>query len=259
MKKTLMSSKVIQESMRPIDCLKALGLLALVGALVIGNVTSAKAGLLHARSIIGAGVKASFATHNGAAHAERHQGTKYRVSHEELGNNYTYGNAGSGHADHHGNSARLSGDGQPNSSLQIQGRETPIPVPGSRGSSQYVKQTWLPNATPGKMDVAWTRDSFLQVDPSEVTPGSRIVSRASLTVPGILVGTVELSVRLDEKRKPKIETNLTGIFKGLKFELVSHQGGAVSLHFKQPLIWIVPGTTETLEISLDASIDVERM
>ena len=68
---------------------------------------------------------------------------------------------------------------------------------------------------------------------------------------------VEISARFDKKRKPHIETQLTGIFKGLKFELVS-RGGIVTLQFRKPPTWTVAGKVETFDIALDASVDDER-
>jgi hypothetical protein len=185
--------------------------------------------------------------------------TKYRVSHEELYSNYTYGNAGSGHAHHHSGTCLSFGlaanDNQSDSKDARLGTETPPPPKlGSNGTSQYIKQTWLRNAAAGKIDVAWSPDSFLQVDPSELTPGSRLVSRASLAAHG-LAGTIELSAQMDNHRKPKIETHFSGIFKGMKFQLVPHPNGVVSLEFRQPLTWTVPGNAETFDIALDASID----
>ena len=250
----MMNSNVSQELMITNAWPKSLALLVLVGALVLGNAPSVNAGKMHARSVIGAGIANSIAPHGGVAHAVRSQGTKWRTSHEEFGNNYTHGNAGIGHAHHHGHSPEATSGGEQENS-NAKGREPAPPVLGSKGTSQYVRQTWLPNATGDKIDVAWSPESFLQVDPSELTPGSRLVSRASLAILGGLSGTVELSAQLDEKRKAKIETKLTGIFKGLKFELVTHPGGVVSLQFQQPLKWTVTGKAETFDIALDASID----
>ncbi|MEN3334142.1 MAG: hypothetical protein V7641_3507 [Blastocatellia bacterium] len=235
-------------------CLKSFTSLVLLGVVVLCVSAPATAGVMHARAVIGLGVSAQFAPHGGVAHAERHQGSKYRIAHEEFGNNYTYGNAGSGHAHHHSGLARSSDGG----SQESDNREAPAtkpPVPGSRGTSQYVKQTWLPNASGDKIEITWTSDSFLQIDPSEITPGGQVVSRASITASGGLNGTVEISARLKRGQKPQIVTQLTGIFRGVKFELVSHPGGVVSLQFRQPLKWAVRGNAETFDIALDASID----
>lgn len=234
----------------------------LAAAIIFGNVPSAVADKNHAQSTIFPLTVSTCVPNCQVAHAVLVAGNKYRVSHEECGNNYTYGNAGIGHGHHHKNNicistARVPGDDRPDSKDVHRVTETPPPpIVGSKGTSQYIKQTWLPNAAGKKIEVAWTPDSFLQVDPSELTPGSRLVSRASLTADGGLAGTVELSARLNKKGRPQIDTHLTGIFKRVKFEFVSHPGGIVSLQFRQPLTWTVRDKAETFDIALEASIDV---
>jgi hypothetical protein len=260
----MLSLNLFQKPMNTAAWLKSLSALVLVGTLMLGNAASAIAGTNHARSVIGLGVSEQRGFNNAPAHAERRQGSKYRVTHEAIGNNYTYGNAGSGHAHHHSGSFNHSGglllrwDLGEQENSERQRTEIAPPVPGSRGTSQYIRQTWLPNTAGDKIVVALSEDSFLQVDTSELTPGSRLVSRARLTAEGGLAGTVEISAWLDKKRKPQIDTQFTGIFRGLKFELVSHPGGVVTLQFRQPATWTVPGKAETFDIALDASVDVER-
>lgn len=230
--------------------LKPLGLSSLAVALLLGSASSADAGAMHARSVIGLGVHSQTASHNGVAHAERHQGSKYRISHEELGNNYTYGNAGNGHAHHH-STPFMAPPNQGSSEGQI--LQEP-PVLGSRGTSQYLRQTWRPNAAGNGFDVTWDPKNFLQVDPAELTLGGRLVSSGSLTAPG-LTATVELSAQLDEKGNPKIETKLTGAFQGMRFALVTHPNGVVSLQFQQPLAWTFPGTDDTFDLAIEGTID----
>lgn len=232
------------------------GALVLIVVMLLANTIAVFAGPQHARAVIGLGIQDRLAGHNGVAHAERHQGSKYRIAHEELGNNYTYGNAGSGHAHHHGPNHHASGGSvisDVDQDVSIRPREEmPQPVLGSQGTSQFVKQTWLAGAA-GKIIVAWSKDSFLQIDPAELKPGSLIVARASLKTQD-LAGTVELSARLDRNRKPQIASQLTGIFKGMKIDLVTHANGVVSLQFRDPLSWAVPGKMQTFDIALDASI-----
>lgn len=233
----------------------------LAATIALGNVPFAVAGAMHARSTIFPQDKSRCAGEAQAAEANITRKNKYRVSHEELYSNYTYGNAGSGHAHHHSGTCvsfgRQAGDNSVDSNgARPEPQAPPPPILGSKGTSQYIKQTWLPNATGDKIVVAWTPDSFLQVDPSDFAPGRRLVSRASLTAGRGLTGTIELSARLDQKRQRKIDTRLTGIFKGVRFELVSHPGGVVSLQFRQPLTWTASGNVKTFDIALDASIDV---
>jgi len=238
----------------------------LVTAITFGNVPSAVAGKMHAQSMIPGKLQSRCAGESGVAEAYVESGRngltfRWRKSHEELYSNYTYGNAGTGHAHHHSGicvEAGLAAGDDRSASKDVRpiDETPPPPIVGSKGTSQYIKQTWLPNAAGEKIVVAWTPDSFLQIDPSDLTPGGRLVSRASLTADGGLAGTVELSARLNKKGKPRIDTHLTGIFKRVKFELVSHEGGIVSLQFRQPLTWTVRGTAETFDIALEASIDV---
>ena len=125
---------------------------------------------------------------------------------------------------------------------------------GSRGTSQYLRQTWRANAAGNGFDVAWDPKNFLQVDPAELTPGGRLVSSGTLTAPG-LTATVELSAQLDEKGNPKIETKLTGAFQGLRYALVTHPNGVVSLQFQQPLTWSFPGTDDTFDLAIEGTVD----
>jgi len=212
----------------------------------------ANAGFMHARSVIGLGVSAQFASEGGIAHAERHQGSKYRVSHEEFGNNYTYGNAGTGHAHHHSGLFRTSGEDK-DITPGVQ-KPTKPPKEGSPGTSQYIKQTWLPNAS-GLIEVTWTPDSFLQIDPSDIALNARIVTRATISAGERLSGSVELIARRTQGRKPAVDTRLTGIFKNVKFEVVTHPNGVISLRFKQPLRWTVKAKPDTFDIALEGSIE----
>lgn len=226
--------------------------LLFAGAFALGSAT-ADAGYNHARAVIGLGVSSQLTSDNTAAHAERHQGSKYCIAHEQIGYNYIHCNAGSGHAHHHSTIFGLVTTGNQNNTKAA---EAP-PRAGSRGSVQYVKQTWLPNSAADKIDVAWSPESFLQIDLTELTRNSIITSRATLATDGGLSGAVELSAWLDEKGKPQTDTRLSGIFKDAKFELVNHPGKAVSLHFRQPLSWTVPGKSDTFDSALEGSVQVE--
>lgn len=235
--------------------LKSFISLILLVAVVFGVATPATAGEMHARSSIGLFSREQFAPHNGVAHSDlRRPNNRYRIAHEQLGYNYTTGNAGSGHCHHHSGSPRPSGD----KSQESDGRLIPPrhpPVPGSRGTLQHIRQYWLPNGE--NIEISWTRDSFLQIDPSEIPLllGGRIVSRASLTTASDVNGTVELSVRINRFRQPQVETRLTGVFRTARFELITHPNGVISLQFRQPLEWVVRGNAENFDISLDASIE----
>lgn len=236
---------------------KRLAALLILSTLMLGIAPLVSAGLQHAKAVIGLGVSAQFAPHSGVAHAERHQGSKYRIVQEQKGRNYNYGNAGSGHAHHHDGSSRSSArDEQHDSSPE--GSPTPPPVPGSSGTSQYVNQTWLPTPVAGNIEVKWTPDSFLQIDPAEIIPGYPIVVRASLTADGGLTGEVHISGIRNGNGEPQIEANLTGIFAGKQFALVTHPNGVVSFHFTEEVAWTVQGDYETFDIALDASIDTAQ-
>jgi len=259
----MLNSNCFQQPVKTAARLSYSGVAGLVIALLLGNL-AVLAGTMHAKSVIGLGVNNNRGFNDAPAHAERHQGSKYRITHEEWGSNYTYGNAGSGHAHHHSgpfhHSSRFSSPSGPSEQDRANSPkpETPIPVVGSRGSSQYIKQTWLQNAAGDKMDVTWVPETFLQIDPTELRPGEQLVSRASLTAPG-LVGALELTAKLDRNRKPVVDTRLTGVFKGLKFEVITHPNGVISLQFTQPLAWSVPGKAQTFDVALDASIETKRI
>ncbi|HEX2061026.1 MAG TPA: hypothetical protein VHK90_09820 [Thermoanaerobaculia bacterium] len=232
---------------------KRLAHVFLVFPFVLGIATSAGAGVMHARAVIGLGVSSQTAGHYGVAHAERHQGSKYRIVHEELGYNYNYGNAGSGHAHHHSGSP-FAPEAEEQTGEHGRRAEVKPPVPGSPGTAQLLRQTWLPDREREAVVVSWLSDSFLQVDPSDVTPSHPAICNGSLTAEGGLQGSVELSARLDADRRIRIEVKTTGVFSGVKYELVTHPNGVVSLHFREPLEWIVPGQQEDFEISLDGAI-----
>lgn len=63
--------------------LKAVCLLALGAAVVLGHATPASAGVNHARCIIGLGVDDNYASKNNTAHATRNQGSKY-ATHKKI-------------------------------------------------------------------------------------------------------------------------------------------------------------------------------
>jgi hypothetical protein len=223
-------------------------------AFLLGNVPLADAGYNHCRAVIGLGVMSRLTGDSNPAHCERHQGSKYCIAHEEQGNNYINCNAGSGHAHHHSNIFGRPSEGNPKAAAAAR---TAPPRPGSRGTSQYIQQTWLGSRAGDKIDVAWAPQSFLQVDLTELKRGQIISARASMATHGGLAGAVELAAWLDEKGKPSTQTRLTGVFQDVKFELVSHPNRIVSLQFRQPLTWSVPGNAETFDSELEGSINVE--
>lgn len=242
----------------PTSWFKSWRFLALCAVVVLGSTTSAVAGIMHATAKLGSNVQRSIAGHNGAAHAD--VGDIFTVcrAHEELGYNYIDCADGRGHAHHHKGlfNRYLPADNQDdNSENLLPNAALPTPMPGSPGTSLYVLQTWLPNASGNEITVTWSPDSFLQVDLSELTPGNSLASLAILTADGGLVGSVELSAWLDDRLGPQIATRLTGIFGGLAFELGQLSPGIVSLQFRQPLTWTVPGEAETFDIALDGSIN----
>lgn len=238
--------------------LKCLALLILI-AFVLGNGSSASAGKMHAFARLGLHSCSQYTGHGGVAECDLDGLFKrYVIAHEEFGNNYVHHRGGSGHAHHHsGPDLSFAGGAQDKSVPQES--PTPQPTPGSPGTSQYVNQTWLPTAVAGDIEVRWTPDSFLQVDPSEMTPGLPIVLRASITADGGLTGTVELSGLRNGDQEPEITAHLSGILEGKHFELVTHPNGVVSFQFTEPLDWTVQGDPETFEIALDASIDTAQL
>jgi hypothetical protein len=180
---------------------------------------------------------------------------RYRYSHEQLYYNYTYGNDGSGIAEHLKYPAICVVINSLQDSADDAGTNPPIPKLGSAGTSQYLAQTWLPNDAGDQITVTWNPDNFLQVDMTELTAANPLSSRASLTADGGLFGSVELMAWIDDESKPHVGANLTGVFEGMEYDLVPHSNGVVSLHFKQPLSWTVPGRTDTFYVSLQGSIN----
>ena len=181
---------------------------------------------------------------------------RYRNSHEELYYNYTYGNDGSGVAEHLKPPAYCVSTGSPQLPDDDPGSNPPLPPKlGSAGTSQYVAQTWLPNDAGDKITVTWSADNFLQVDMTELTPGNPLSVSASIHADGGLFGSVELTAWMDDQSQPHIGTILRGVFEGMPFDLVNHPNGVVSLQFKQPLAWTVPGQVDTFFVSLQGSVN----
>jgi hypothetical protein len=226
--------------------------LVVAGALVLGEASPARAGQQHARSEVLWNVCTSYGAENGAAECYASVRNKWNKSHEQNGYNYIAGNAGNGHAHHHGSHSMM----RPASPVSENATNHPLPVLGSAGTSEYVLQTWVPDAAGTSMTVTWSPKSFLQVDLSELSSAQRTVaSRASLTANTGLSGSVELSATLDAQRKPQTSTRLTGVFKDVPFDLVKHPGGVVSLQFRAPLTWTVRAVPAAFDIALDGSID----
>jgi hypothetical protein len=225
---------------------------ALGGALMLGNSAPAPAGQQHAESFIYGNLFCSnYAPENGVAECTASGGPLWNKSHEQYGNNYIYGNAGTGHAHHHGSWS----PGRKREPIGTQVARL-APILGSPGTSEYLFQTWVPNANRTKMIVTWSPKSFLQVDPSQLSAAQRSVSsRASIAANGGLRGSVELSAALDARKQPQTRTRLTGAFKGLPFDLVKHPGGVVSLQFRGPVRWTVRAVPASFDIALDGAVD----
>lgn len=190
-----------------------------------------------------------------AADANLTRNSKYRYTHEALYSNYTYGNAGSGHAHYHTGTC-LSYD---LIAAADSPGDFPVPTLGAPGTAQYILQTWLPNATGDGFNVVWSPDSFLQVDLSELaldnTLANPLAARASLATSTGLAGSVELLAWLDATLTPQTATHFTGAFDGLANQLRAWPGNVVSLQFTDPLNWNVVGDLSTFEIALEGSID----
>ena len=244
-----------QKLARNTSRLKIWRLLALCAVLVLGFAASAVANQMHARASLPGRLQFSYASHNGVADASvtGNRG-KYSTAHAQLGNIYASSNGGSAHAEHHGGAGLLAENGAKSGASDAL---FDPPLLGSPGSTQYVQQTWMPSPAVGQITVAWSTDSFLQVDPSELTADvPLIVVNVSQIGEANLVGSVELSVRppLPPEQNAQFEVNLTGIFQGLAYHLDSHPNGVVSLRFVQPPSWTVPGDMETFAIGLESQV-----
>ena len=179
---------------------------------------------------------------------------RYRNSHEELYYNYTYGNDGSGIAEHLKYPAYCISHG----SVDDDGAGTNPTLPpklGSPGTSQYLAQTWVPNDAGDHITVTWNPANFLQVDMTELTAANPLSVRASINADGGLYGSVELTAWIDDQSQPHIGTNFTGVFDGMPFDLVNHSNGVVTLQFKQPLAWTVPGQVDNFYVSIQGSVN----
>jgi hypothetical protein len=207
--------------------------------------TDAWAGSMHARAVIGLGVHGVFAGHNGIAHATRQQGSKYRIAHAELGNLYTYGNAGSGHAHHH--NASLAGENDRDSF-----GDPPPPTPGDPGFATFANVAWGV-LDPNTVFVRFEPTSFLQIDVAGLPVGGMVSADAALVGEAGFGGTVSLLGHALLDGNTEVEVQLTGVFEGLAFALESHPNSTYSLRFPNALTWEVPGSDE-YEISLESTI-----
>lgn len=233
-----------------IPCKIKLPILLAAALIAAGSAPRAAAGLQHARSIVQIKNVTSYALENGIAEATAQVASAKRVSHEETGLNYTYGNAGVGHAHHH---ALFNARAAATATGPV-GRKVRPPRLGAPGTSQHVVQTWRPDAARRKITVAWEPMSFLQVDPAEVKPGHSITSSASLAADGGLSGSVALTASVDAKGAPHFSTRLAGAFRGSKVSLVRHANGVVSLQLRRAPSWTVPGVPASFDVELEGSI-----
>jgi hypothetical protein len=193
---------------------------------------------------------------NSSAHAEVKIGKKYRVSHEELYYNYTYGNAGSGHAHYHSGGCVSFGSAVPQPTFDPP-FDPPLPVMGSEGTSQYIAQTWVPNNTNDQITVTWLPDSFLQIDLDDLSSDKPLISSASLTADGGLTGTIELSALFNlATGEADIKANLTGVFQPLSYRLTPYSNNnVIALQLTSPATWIVQADPKTFDIELSGTID----
>lgn len=224
------------------------GRFSVVCLVVLGlGAIDAWAGLMHARAVIGLGIHGVLAGHNGIAHATRNQGSKYRIAHAELGNIYTYGNAGSGHAEHHWASLADEDDrdslGEP---------PPPPPTPGEPGFATAANVAWGV-LDPNTVFIRFEPSSFLQIDLAGLPVGATVSADATLVGEGGFGGSATLLGHALLDSSAEVEVQLTGVFQGLAYVLESHANGRYSLHFPNALTWEVPGSDE-FEIGLESTI-----
>jgi hypothetical protein len=231
-------------------------------AIMALNPLVAIAGNLHAQSTIGLVSKSRCAPAwpNSSAHAEVKIGKKYRVSHEELYYNYTYGNAGTGHAHYHPGTCVSFGSADLQPPFDPPSFDPPLPVMGSEGTSQYIGQTWVPNSTNDQITVTWLPESFLQIDLDDLSSDKPLISSASLTADGGLTGTIELSALLNlATGEADIKANLTGVFQPLSYRLTPltpySNNNVIALQLTSPATWIVQADPNTFDIELSGTID----
>jgi hypothetical protein len=176
-------------------------------------------------------------------------------AHEEQYINYCIQHgSGTCHASHHSNpyfcvGAPISSgpDDETSGSLQK-------PIMGAPGSSQYLSQTWVPNAADDHILVTLQPDTFLQIDLTELGPGNpTVTTSASLSATGGLAGSVTLFASLGTSADSNVSVSLTGALKGASYNLMRTQEGVVVLQFSQPLSWNLPGQEEDFDIELDGS------
>ncbi len=211
---------------------------------------SAQAGLMHAQVWLQGVPSISYAGHNSQAHANRSTGSKHITAHEQKGYNYITGNAGSGHAHHHGSDfwdqAPGDGGGGDDGTLEY-------PAPGLPGSYLHVEQTWMPNGAPGLMDVEVLGNSYFQVDAADFDGLTPLMSVASIDIgEGAFQGSLGLEMSFFQGN-PVVHVVKTGLFESAPTTLVTHGPGLYSLQFSAPFVVTVPGDLE-LDIGLDGGV-----
>jgi hypothetical protein len=227
------------------------GLLILGGA-VMATVSSAQAGYNHARCIIGLGISSQLSGDPNAADCQRNQGSKNRVAHESPGNNYTYGNAGSGHAHHH---TTIFGPSELHTIGATEGKPMPPPKAGAKGTSQYIGQTWVAGGQQDTIVVSLTPDTFLQVDTTKLQPNETVTSGMSVSAGRVVDGTIELSAGRNGDGPPTTYVRATGALENASYTLVTdRRGRIVTLQFKTLPTWTVAGDVDTFDGELTGSI-----
>jgi hypothetical protein len=215
-------------------------------ALVAGQ---AHAGLMHARAVIGLGVSGQFAGHNNTAYAQRTQGSKFRAAQQQKGYSNTWGNAGSGHAHHHGNNFA---DPVPEGANNGPDDLLP-PVMGSDSTSQFIAQTWVPDVTTNLINVTLLGETFFQIDPREYA-GEQIRNFGSIEIGEVPIGFFGMSMTMSPQGTPDFSVIRTGVFENAPFEMMTHPNGVHSLRFTSTHSWNFAGDYENFDVGLNGEI-----
>jgi len=212
-------------------------------AAALSVVLPAHAGHNHARCIVNFQTANSLVADPGPADAVVSKKNKYCHAHEEPGVNYIVGNAGWGHAHHHSNAMTQAGTGEAQDDPDLSTDDPNLPDP-----LLNLQQTWTPDGN-GNIVVAWSGDSYLKLDTSQLT-GNKMTTTTAKLEGARLNGLIELTAWKDEGGAVHSVIHREGVFVNVPYNLAT-QGALLVLTFPNPPNWTVPGQQDSFDIAIE--------
>ena len=180
-------------------------------------------------------------------------------AHEEKHSNYCIpGHGSSCHASHHSFWPCINSPDQPDPGAASSAPPSP-PLPGVPGTTGYLLETWIPNQQGDQVVVSLDKNSFLQIDLSELSSTNPlVVSRADLSATGGLAASAILTGFFDDNQQPQVRLVMTGAFEKLQTKMTRNSNGTITVKFVSQPSWTLPYNEDEFETELEGSTAVSQ-